>query len=113
MGKLIDADKVIQKLEADSLKMLGKYHEEDNDPYYGGVLSAIQEMIKNIRKQPTAYDVDKVVKQLEEKTSFLKDCSKYGNQSKEQQRRSYETMMMYEVADLVDDLIEIVIGEVN
>ena len=61
-----------------------------------------------IDKQPTAYDPDKVVEQLEERTSFLKDCTKYGNQTTDQQSKSYDTMMMYEVKDLVDDLLEIV-----
>ena len=45
---------------------------------------------------------------LEERTAFLKDCTKYGNRDAEQQEKSYRTMMMYEVADLVDDLLEIV-----
>lgn len=57
---------------------------------------------------PTAYDIDKVIEELEEKTDFLKNCTKYGNKNAEQQSESYSTMMMYEVADLVDDLIEIV-----
>ena len=35
-------------------------------------------------------------------------CTKYGNKDVEQQNKSYSTMIMYEVADLVDDLIEIV-----
>ncbi len=61
-----------------------------------------------IDKQPTAYHPDKVVEQLEERTSFLKDCTKYGNQTTDQQSKSYDTMMMYEVKDLVDDLLEIV-----
>ena len=52
--------------------------------------------------------IDKVVQELEEKTNFLKNCTKYGNKNAEQQAESYSTMMMYEVADLVDDLIEIV-----
>lgn len=50
----------------------------------------------------------KVVQQLEERTAFLKDCTKYGNKTAEQQSKSYDTMMMYEVKDLVDDLLEIV-----
>ena len=50
----------------------------------------------------------KIVEKLEERTSFLSDCTKYGNKDAEQQEKSYSTMMMYEVADLVDDLIEIV-----
>lgn len=57
---------------------------------------------------PTAYDPDKVVERLEERTAFLKDCTKYGNEDAEQQDKSYSTMMMYEVKDLVDDLLEIV-----
>lgn len=61
-----------------------------------------------IDAQPTAYDPDKVVQQLEERTAFLKDCTKYGNKTTDQQSKSYDTMMMYEVKDLVDDLLEIV-----
>lgn len=61
-----------------------------------------------IDAQPTAYDPNKVVEQLEERTAFLKDCTKYGNKTAEQQSKSYDTMMMYEVKDLVDDLLEIV-----
>ena len=51
---------------------------------------------------------EKIIEKLEERTSFLSDCTKYGNNNAEQQKSSYSTMMMYEVADLVDDLIEIV-----
>lgn len=65
-------------------------------------------VIDTIKNQPTAYDVDKVVEELKERTDFLKDCTKYGNKDAKQQTESYSTMMMYEVADLVDDLIEIV-----
>ena len=54
------------------------------------------------------YDPNKVVEQLEERTVFLKDCTKYENKTAEQQSKSYDTMMMYEVKDLVDDLLEIV-----
>ena len=32
---------------------------------------------------PTAYDPDKVVEQLEERTTFLKECTKYGNKDAE------------------------------
>ena len=51
---------------------------------------------------------ENILEKLEERTSFLSDCMKYGNKDAEQQNKSYSTMMMYEVADLVDDLIEIV-----
>ena len=65
-------------------------------------------IIDEIKEQPTAYSVDKVIKELEERADFLKDCTKYGNKNAKQQAESYNTIMMYEVADLVDDLIEIV-----
>ena len=51
---------------------------------------------------------EKIIEELEERTSFLSDCTKYGNKDAEQQNKSYSTMMMYEVSDSVDDLIEIV-----
>ena len=51
---------------------------------------------------------EKIIEKLEERTSFISDCKKYGNKDSEQQKNSYSTMMMYEVADLVDDLVEIV-----
>lgn len=33
----------------------------------------------------------------------LKDCAKYGNETTEHQRKSYETMMMYEIAEMIED----------
>lgn len=68
----------------------------------------ISNAIYLLENQPTAYSVDKVVEELEERTDFLKNCTKYGNKNAKQQAESYSTMMMYEIADLVDDLIEIV-----
>lgn len=43
-----------------------------------------------------AYDVDKVIKQVEGKTEFLKDYKKY------------ETLMMYEIVGMIEDLIDII-----
>ena len=68
----------------------------------------ISNAIYLLNNQSTAYSVEKVVAELEERTDFLKGCTKYGNNNAKQQAESYNTMMMYEVADLVDDLIEIV-----
>lgn len=33
----------------------------------------------------------------------LEDATKYGNETAEQQTHSYDTMMMYEIADMLDD----------
>lgn len=70
----------------------------------------IVDQIEELCKSEKIYDLDKVVEQLEERTTFLKECTKYGNKDAEQQEKSYATMMMYEVAYLVDDLLEIVKG---
>lgn len=66
------------------------------------------EMMEKAFSESKTYDPDRVLHQLEERTAFLKDCTKYGNKTAEQQSKSYDTMMMYEVKDLVDDLLEIV-----
>lgn len=91
MGRLIDAGLFLDNLSG-RLESMKDY-------------DAVKDVINNM---PTAYDPDKVVEQLEERTAFLKDCTKYGNKTADQQSKSYDTMMMYEVADLVDDLTEIV-----
>lgn len=96
MGKLIYAD----KLKADLEKAISKNEDMDCLDFLRAA--------SVIDAQPTAYDPDKVVQQLEERTAFLKDCTKYGNNTAEQQSKSYDTMMMYEVKDLVEDLLEIV-----
>lgn len=94
--RLIDADKLIDYF----------YYGIDDKPIIDGISD--RKIIDIIKNQPTYYDVDKVVEELKERTDFLKDCTKYGNKNAKQQAESYSTVMMYEVADLVDDLIEIV-----
>lgn len=94
MSELIDRQALIKQLK------------DENIPFNADINEII-----NI--QPIAFDVANIVEKLEEKTDFLKDCTKYGNKSAEQQEKSYSTMMMYEVADLVDDLIDIVKQEMN
>ena len=64
--------------------------------------------VEDVKNEAVNEYVKSVVEELEERTDFLKDCTKYGNKNEKQQSESYSTMMMYEVADLVDDLIEIV-----
>lgn len=101
MKRLIDADKLLDETIKDR-----DYAEENEiwDMYYER-----QTLIDRINNQPTAYDIDKVVKQLEERTAFLNDL-KYENDtdSSHQLTKCYGTMMIYKVIELVDDLIEIV-----
>ena len=98
MGRLIDED-VVEEIKSLKIVLDGK----DIFP-----TAAKDTVLRIISEQTTAYDPDKVVEQLEERTAFLKDCTKYGNKTADQQSKSYDTMMMYEVMDLVDDLLEIV-----
>ena len=83
---------------------------EDNDLILAiqNQQSAYMIALRLLDNETTAYDIYKVVEELEERTDFLKNCTKYGNKNAKQQAESYSTMMMYEIADLVDDLIEIV-----
>ena len=95
MSDLISRSKVISVLEQlEEHSLSGKMN--------------ISNAIYLLEMQPTAYDIYKVVEEFEERTDFLKNCTKYGNKNAKQQAESYSTMMMYEIADLVDDLIEIV-----
>ena len=97
MGRLIDAEIQTDYIVEHDLAFEYAIQHQDR-----------KELERLIAEIPTAYDPDKVVEQLESRTAFLKDCTKYGNKTAEQQSKSYETMMMYEVKDLVDDLLEIV-----
>lgn len=98
MGRLIDADHLLFFLNS-AIEFRKKLHRNTHN---------LDMSVEIINDEPTAYDPDKVVQQLEERTAFLKDCTKYGNKTTDQQSKSYDTMMMYEVKDLVDDLLEIV-----
>ena len=95
--RLIDADALIEAMK----KTESEHENAMTCPSWWSAFNVISE-------QPTAYSVDGVVEELKERADFLKNCTKYGNKNAKQQAESYNTMMMYEVADLVDDLIEIV-----
>lgn len=94
MGRLIDESEAIELIKGSD--EITDYQKDES--------------ITCIRACNTAYDPDKVVEQMKERTAFLKGCTKYGNKTAKQQAKSYDTMMMYEIKDLVDDLIEIVKG---
>lgn len=68
--RLIDVDALLLKLELIYDEADAKYHETDFDSFYGGSCSMIQETIKEVEKQPTAFDVYKVVNQME-KDKFI------------------------------------------
>jgi hypothetical protein len=45
-------------------------------------------------------------KELKQKFQWIAKATKYGNEDAEQQNFSYSTMMMYEIADMIEDAID-------
>ena len=90
MGKLIDADKLLEETRRDR-----DYARKNGflDMYYER-----QVLIDRIKSQPTAFNVDKVVEQLEE-IRMKKTCNK----------EKYDAKELCRVC-VVDDAIEIVKG---
>jgi len=62
----------------------------------------VQKSIRNGTPLPKGHgrliDADLIAKQY-----GLNDATKYGNKNAKQQEFSYSTMMMYEIADMIDD----------
>lgn len=94
--RLIDADKqesIIEELENICI----------NNEY-------ALELLAKLKNQPTV-DTIGFTSQMNDLISRehllsqydLQNCTKYGNRSKEQQIHSYDTMMMYEIADMIKD----------
>lgn len=52
--------------------------------------------------------IDEIIKAIEKRAEFYLDCTKYGNKNAKHQAKSYGSTLNYEVADLIDDIIEIV-----
>ena len=69
MGRLIDESELIEIIQGN--EELLEFQKD--------------ECINCIKACDTAYDQYKVVEQLEERTAFLKECTKYGNKTEEQQ----------------------------
>ena len=70
MSDLISRKKVIDILEKE--KSLRCSYDVD---------IAIFSIEKGIRELPATYSVENVVAELEERTDFLKNCTKYGNKN--------------------------------
>ena len=95
MGRLIDADKLLEETRKDR-----DYAEKNGflDMYYER-----QTLIDRIKSQPTAYDVDKVVEQLE--TMRMRYYLTYANTGNKTNDEVWE-----KVSRAVDNAIEIVKG---
>lgn len=104
MDDLISRQEVIDVLEKtfERYRMAWSPNKEED---YGGFASAVPKAINDI---PTAYDVDKVVEEIQQRMEYVKGATKYGNKNAEEMHNSYSTVMLYEVADDVEDIIDIV-----
>lgn len=63
--RLIDADELLSKLNEAYKKANAEYHRRALNGFWCGTCSALQEAIREVKEQPTAFDVDKVVEELE------------------------------------------------
>lgn len=54
------------------------------------VRAVIQDCIKAVEEQPTAYDVDKVVEQLKNEKEFWSDANAHNKEIGKQKERSYK-----------------------
>ena len=61
--RLIDADELLSKLNEAYKKANAEYHRRAFNGFWCGICSALQEAIREVKEQPTAYDADKVVEQ--------------------------------------------------
>ena len=80
--RLIDADMLIEEIEKIALEVEQQTQGRRNGKTLAqGILFGFGAMRKTVLEQPTAYDPDKVVEQLEEKTELAyrryMDCPSY------------------------------------
>lgn len=77
MGRLIDADFLISYIEEE---LALKYTGHLSDDVVCGMISRQNEIIQFIKAQPTAFDVEAVVKELEKKSSFYHVAATYATE---------------------------------
>ena len=78
MGRLIDADMLIEEIEKIALEVEQQTQGRRNGKTLAqGILFGFGAMRKTILEQPTAYDPDKIVEQLEEACISLSDYPGY------------------------------------
>ena len=84
------------------IKIPEKIYKAIQDNTYCGISNSdMYDAIRNGTPLPKGHGDLKDVDAL--KNSYGLECAtKYGNESKEQQANSYDTMMLYEIADMLD-----------
>lgn len=94
--RLIDADELLSKLNEAYKKANTEYYRRVFNGSWCGICSTLQEIIREVKEQPTTFDVDKVAEELN-RIRAKKTCNKEKCDTKEICRIC-----------VVDDAIEIV-----
>lgn len=84
----------LQRLSVDAHSLAGNYERETA----AMLIEAFKDAVVLPAKRGRLIDADLLIKQHR-----LDNATKYGNKDADQQRNSYDTMMMYEIADMIDD----------
>lgn len=63
--RLIDADELLLKLNEIYDKTHAKYRELESDSFYGGCCSMIQEVIKEVKEQPSTLGLGAGIKPID------------------------------------------------
>lgn len=85
MSRLIDADKLIEELKSAQLCIAGL---REHKSFLGQTMTRYEKfIIKTIKEQPTAFDVDKVLKQLQ---SYKDDIRQWNDTYTSGQISAYE-----------------------
>ena len=66
MSRLIDADELLKELESNKLQPT-----KDTDGFIDGWCEGFNTVVDMIRNQPTAFDTEKVVAELEKATQYV------------------------------------------
>lgn len=102
--RLIDADKAVERYS----KELHKLIEAGCDPFAGSC-EAIRNIMQAFDRQPTAYSVESVVRELETISTFYA----HGAEGDKDMGYEYLTIRKYGISDGLDIAIEIVRGGRN
>ena len=105
MSKYTEAEAKIKKIMCEEIDRLPSHFDGEDEVYDS--IKDVDEILKLNKTICKALDIaDRLEYAYHNAFGIdLAKCTKYGNESAEQQRDSYSTVMMYEVANVFDDIL--------
>lgn len=101
------SDLISRQAVESALYNLGLGDEENGGVEYKCALADVKAELKNMPSVKSEKCGDCISREeLKQKFQWLAKATKYGNDDAEQQNFSYSTMMMYEIADMIEDVID-------